>query len=227
MPIQEDVRIAPSILGADFLRLGDELAAISNADFIHYDVMDGHFVPNLSFGLDILSQVASATDVPVDAHLMIANPDTDAVRYAKAGASMVTFHMEATNHAHRVLYAIKDAGAQAGVVLNPATPVIALDAIIEHVDMVLLMSVNPGYGGQKFIDTTCRKLRQLSALCFERGVNPLIEVDGGITADNVEEVVAAGANVIVAGSAVFCNPDHAAAVEELRALGRKGMARGL
>ena len=223
----EDVKIAPSILACDFLRLGDQVASISNADFVHYDVMDGHFVPNLSFGPDILRQVAASTDVPVDAHLMISNPDTDAVRYVQAGASMVTFHMEATNHAHRVLYAIKDAGAQAGVVLNPSTPIIALDAIIEDVDMVLLMSVNPGFGGQSFIKTTLRKLRQLRALCFERGVEPLIEVDGGVGIDNVADVCAAGANVIVAGSAVFRSDDPAKVVDDLRHAGRAGLAKRL
>ncbi|MBR1828968.1 MAG: ribulose-phosphate 3-epimerase [Atopobiaceae bacterium] len=223
----EDVKIAPSILACDFLRLGDQVASISNADFVHYDVMDGHFVPNLSFGPDILRQVAASTDVPVDAHLMISNPDTDAVRYVQAGASMVTFHMEATNHAHRVLYAIKDAGAQAGVVLNPSTPIIALDAIIEDVDMVLLMSVNPGFGGQSFIKTTLRKLRQLRALCFERGVEPLIEVDGGVGIDNVADVCAAGANVIVAGSAVFRSDDPAKVVDDLRQAGRAGLAKRL
>ncbi|MBQ9006532.1 MAG: ribulose-phosphate 3-epimerase, partial [Atopobiaceae bacterium] len=195
--------------------------------FVHFDVMDGHFVPNLSFGPDILRQVVSTTDVPVDAHLMITNPDADAVRYVQAGASMVTFHMEATNHAHRVLYAIKDAGAQAGVVLNPSTPIIALDAIIEDVDMVLLMSVNPGFGGQSFIKTTLRKLRQLRALCFERGVEPLIEVDGGVGMDNVADVCAAGANVIVAGSSVFRSDDPAKAVDDLRQEGRVGLARRL
>ena len=223
----EDVKIAPSILACDFLRLGDQVASISNADFVHYDVMDGHFVPNLSFGPDILRQVAASTDVPVDAHLMISNPDTDAVRFVQAGASMVTFHMEATNHAHRVLYAIKDAGAQAGVVLNPSTPIIALDAIIEDVDMVLLMSVNPGFGGQSFIKTTLRKLRQLRALCFERGVEPLIEVDGGVGIDNVADVCAAGANVIVAGSAVFRSDDPAKVVDDLRQAGRAGLAKRL
>lgn len=223
----EDVKIAPSILACDFLRLGDQVASISNADFVHFDVMDGHFVPNLSFGPDILRQVVSTTDVPVDAHLMITNPDADAVRYVQAGASMVTFHMEATNHAHRVLYAIKDAGAQAGVVLNPSTPIIALDAIIEDVDMVLLMSVNPGFGGQSFIKTTLRKLRQLRALCFERGVEPLIEVDGGVGMDNVADVCAAGANVIVAGSSVFRSDDPAKAVDDLRQEGRVGLARRL
>jgi len=221
----EDVKIAPSVLAADFLRLGAELDCVSNADFIHYDVMDGHFVPNLSYGPDILRQIAAATEVPVDAHLMIANPDSDAVRYVKAGASMVTFHMEATPHAHRVVHAIKDAGAQAGVVLCPATPISALDAIIEEVDMVLLMSVNPGYGGQSFIDTTYRKLRQLRALCFEHGVEPLIEVDGGIGATNAEEICAAGANVLVAGSSVFGDADPTKAIEQLRELGRRGIAR--
>ena len=223
----EDVKIAPSILACDFLRLGEQVASISNADFVHYDVMDGHFVPNLSFGPDILRQVAASTDVPIDAHLMISNPDIDAVRYVQAGASMVTFHMEATNHAHRVLHAIKDAGAQAGVALNPSTPVIALDAIIDDVDMVLLMSVNPGFGGQSYIETTSRKLRQLRALCFERGVEPLIEVDGGIGMDNVADICAAGANVIVAGSAVFRSDDPAKVVDDLRQAGRVGLAERL
>lgn len=223
----EDVKIAPSILACDFLRLGEQVASISNADFVHYDVMDGHFVPNLSFGPDILRQVAASTDVPIDAHLMISNPDIDAVRYVQAGASMVTFHMEATNHAHRVLHAIKDAGAQAGVALNPSTPVIALDAIIDDVDMVLLMSVNPGFGGQSYIETTSRKLRQLRALCFERGVEPLIEVDGGIGMDNVADICAAGANVIVAGSAVFRSDDPAKVVDDLRQEGRVGLAKRL
>lgn len=223
--MHEDVRIAPSILSADFLQLGLQVDAISNADFVHFDVMDGHFVPNLSFGLDILRQVSAATRVPVDVHLMISNPDDFAVRYVRAGAALVSFHLEATAHAHRVAHAIREAGAQAGVVLCPATPVSALDAIIEDVDMVLLMSVNPGFGGQSFIPATYRKLGQLRALCLERGVEPLIEVDGGISAANAEEVCCAGANVLVAGSAVFGAEDPAAAVEELRAAGRRGIAR--
>lgn len=222
----DNVKIAPSILSADFLHLGTQLSAVSNADFIHYDVMDGHFVPNLSYGLDILKQVAAATDVPVDAHLMITNPDEYAVRYVKAGASMVTVHMEATAHAHRVVAAIKEAGAQAGVVLCPATPIVALDAIIEDVDMVLLMSVNPGFGGQSFIETTYRKLRQLRALCLERGVDPLIEVDGGVGMGNADAICAAGANVLVAGSAVFGAKDPSAAIEELRVVGNRGLGAG-
>ena len=221
----EDVLIAPSILAPDFMHLADEIDSIESADFVHYDVMDGHIVPNLTFGLDILHAVASHTSVPVDAHLMISNPDTDAVRYAQAGAKMVTFHMEATNHAHRVLAAIKDAGAQAGVVINPATSISTLDAVIEYVDMVLLMSVNPGFGGQKFIDVTYRKLRQLRALCRDRRVSPLIEVDGGVTVENAGAICAAGANVLVAGSSVFKADDRARAIQELRAAGRRGLTR--
>lgn len=220
-----DVRIAPSILAADVMHLADEIASIDNADYVHFDVMDGHFVPNLSFGLEMLEKVCAATSVPVDCHLMISNPDEYVERYARAGASMVTFHIEATPHAHRVIYAIREAGSRAGVVLCPATPISTLDAIIEDVDMVLLMSVNPGFGGQRFIEGTYRKLAQLRELCDERGVRPLIEIDGGITIDNVEDVCAAGVDVVVAGSSVFKAPNHAAAIETLRERGRLGMAR--
>lgn len=225
--MQEDVKVAPSILAANFLKLGEELASISNADYVHFDVMDGHFVPNISFGIEMFQQVHRGTDLPIDVHLMVSDPEYEAVRYAKAGADIVTFHMEATSHAHRVLQLIRAEGAKAGVVLCPATPISALDAIIEHVDMVLLMSVNPGLGGQAFIDTTYRKLRQLRALCAECGVDPLIEVDGGIVEGNVDEVCACGANVVVAGSSVFHTNEHAMAVDRLREIGRQGLARRL
>ena len=223
MAAQEEVLIAPSVLSADFLHLADELASISNADLVHCDVMDGEFVPNLTFGPLVIEKVASATDVPIDAHLMIHNPDRDALTYVKAGASIVSVHAEASTHLHRTVYAIKNAGARAGVVINPSTPVIALDAIIEDVDLVCLMSVNPGFGGQAFIEGTYRKLRQLQALCMERGVCPLIEVDGGVCAANAKDIVAAGANTLVAGSAVFSASDRAATIETLREQGNEAL----
>jgi ribulose-phosphate 3-epimerase len=221
----QDVLIAPSILSADLLDMRREIESIQTADFVHFDVMDGVFVPNLTFGPGLLAQIKEATDLPVDVHLMISDPDRRYQAYLDAGADLVCFHYEAQLHAHRTLYAIKDAGARGAIAINPGTPVSVLESLIEDVDMVLLMSVNPGYGGQSFIDGTYRKLRQLVDLCDERGVQPLIEVDGGVAAHNVEEVCAAGANVIVAGSSVFGAPNHGAAVEQLRELGRRGLAR--
>ena len=221
----DDVRIAPSVLSADFTCLGDELASISNADDVLYDVMDGHFVPNLSFGPTVLAAAKSACDLPFDVHLMITNPDSMVERYIDAGASIVSFHIEATNHANRVANLIRDHGAMPAIVINPATPVSALDAIIEDVDMVLVMSVNPGFGGQSFIEGTLAKLRKLRALCAEHHVSPLVEVDGGVTTKNAEQIVAAGANVLVAGSAVFNQPDRGRAIDDLRRIGSRGLAK--
>ncbi|MBM6774151.1 ribulose-phosphate 3-epimerase [Olsenella profusa] len=221
----EEIRIAPSVLSADFARLGEELADVSTADYVHYDVMDGHFVPNLSFGLDILRTVKAATELPVDVHLMITNPDEMVEKYLDAGADLVSFHYEATAHAHRLVSLIKERGAKASIALNPATPVLALEPILDDLDMVLLMTVNPGFGGQKFIDSSLRKLRRLRRMCDEHGVNPLIEVDGGISAKNVAEVTAAGANVIVAGSAVFGADDRTAAIADIRRAGQAGVSK--
>ena len=207
----EDVLIAPSILSADIANLGQDLEAISTADFVHVDAMDGHFVPNLTFGPNVVKAVKRVTSIPADVH--------------EAGADVVTFHWEAATHAHRIVSAIHDAGAKAGISLNPATPVSALDAIIEDLDLVLIMSVNPGFGGQCFIPGTLRKLRQVRALCAERGVNPLIEVDGGVGAANAAGIVEAGANLLVAGSAVYGKQDRAAAIAEIREAGRSGLTR--
>lgn len=211
-----DIKVAPSVLSADFTRLGEELADVSSADMIHYDVMDGHFVPNLSFGLDVLRAVKSSTDLPVDVHLMVTNPDDMVERFLDAGADCVSFHYEATAHANRLVQLIHDRGAKASIALNPATPVAMLEPIIDDLDMVLVMTVNPGFGGQAFIDGSTRKLCRLRRLCQEHGVSPLVEVDGGIVARTAAEAAGAGANVLVAGSAVFGAPDRAAAIAALR-----------
>ena len=211
-----EIKIASSILSADFSRLGSELADIASADLVHFDVMDGHFVPNLTFGLDVLRAVKAATSLPVDAHLMISNPDEMVEKYLDAGADIVSFHYEATAHAHRLVSLIHERGAVASVALNPATPVYALEPIIDDLDMVLVMTVNPGFAGQRFIESSTRKLRRLRRMCDERGVNPMIEVDGGLSAQNASEVTRAGANVIVAGSAVFGASDRAAAIADIR-----------
>lgn len=221
----EDVKVAPSVLSADFSHLADELGDIASADLIHYDVMDGHFVPNLSFGPSILSQVKETSDLPVDVHLMVSNPDQTADLYLDAGADMVGFHVEAATHAHRLISHIHDRGAKATITLNPATPICAIEEIICDVDMILVMSVNPGFGGQSFIDATYDKLRRLKALCQERGCSPMIEVDGGISAANAEAVCAAGANVLVAGSAVFGQTDRAASIAAIRQAGLSGLTR--
>lgn len=211
-----EIKVAPSVLSADFTRLGEELADVSTADMIHYDVMDGHFVPNVSFGFDVLRAVKASTDLPVDVHLMVTNPDEMVERFLDAGADSVSFHYEATAHANRLVQLIHDRGARASIALNPATPVCLLEPIIDDLDMVLVMTVNPGFGGQSFIDSSTRKLRRLRRLCEEHGVSPLVEVDGGIVARTAAEAAGAGANVLVAGSSVFGAPDRAAAIAALR-----------
>ena len=223
--MMNDIKIAPSVLSADFAHLAQDLDSISTCDYIHYDVMDGHFVPNLTFGLDILKAVKRTTDIPVDVHLMITNPDEMVPLYLEAGADVVTFHMEATSHANRLAALIRDAGAKASVAINPGTSVSTLDAVLDDVDMVLLMTVNPGFGGQKFIPGSLRKLEQLSRMCAEHGVSPMVEVDGGISAANAADVCAAGANVLVAGSAVFKAEDRAQAIASIREAGRNGIVK--
>ncbi len=222
--MREQIRISPSILAADFLNLGAELASVSNADFIHYDVMDGDFVPNISFGPGLLRAVKRGTDLPVDVHMMVSNPDEVFRDYLDAGADILTFHMETAKHAHRIVDEIHKRGRRAAVAINPGTAVSSLDAIIDYLDMVLVMSVNPGFSGQQFIEHTYTQLNKLKALCSSHVVRPLIEIDGGISPKNAAQVVAAGANVLVGGSAVFDAPDHARAVEEMRESGVQGLA---
>jgi ribulose-phosphate 3-epimerase len=212
------IDIAPSILSADFSRLAEEIQAVEQggAGVIHVDVMDGHFVPNITVGLPVVKALARVTHLPLDAHLMISEPGRYAEEFVKAGASMVSVHVEADNHLQRTVMAIKSAGALAGVVLNPATPLESLQEILNFVDFVLLMSVNPGFGGQKFIGTALDKVRRLRRLIKQRGLSVRIEIDGGIDLGNIQQVVEAGAEIIVSGSAIFGAKDPAAAVRELR-----------
>ena len=223
--MQNQIKIAPSVLSADFAHLGADLDDIASADYVHYDVMDGHFVPNISFGIDILKAVKRSTALPVDVHLMITNPDELIPAFIDAGADIVTFHYEATDHAHRLIQLIHAYGRMASVALNPATPVCLLEDIIEDVDMVLIMTVNPGFGGQKYIESSAAKLRRLRRMCVDHGVNPLIEVDGGVNAQTAAEVCAAGANVLVAGSAVFGQEDRAGAISQIRAAAESGLSK--
>jgi ribulose-phosphate 3-epimerase len=212
------IDIAPSILSADFSRLGEEIEAVKRggATILHVDVMDGHFVPNLTIGLPVVKSLVRATELPIDAHLMISEPGRYAQQFVEAGASMVSVHLEADAHLHRTLGSIRAAGAQAGVVVNPATPIEALSEALAFADYVLVMSVNPGFGGQKFIETATDKVRRLRRLIDERQLAVRIEIDGGIDLENIASVVAAGAEIIVAGSAIFGAPDPEAAVRELR-----------
>ena len=213
------VRIGPSILAADLLRLGEQLDAIAaaGADFVHVDIMDGQFVPNISFGLPIVEAVRRGTSLPVDVHLMIAEPDRWVEAFVAAGADYVTVHVEATAHLHRTLRAIDEAGAAPGVSLNPATPVVHVEEVLPIVRQVLVMSVNPGFGGQTFIPGALGKLRRLRAALDRVNPSCLLEVDGGIKPGNLAPVVAAGADSIVAGSAVFTHrAGSAAAIAELR-----------
>ena len=213
------VEIAPSILSADFARLGAEIEAAERggATLVHVDVMDGHFVPNITVGLPVVRSLARATRLPLDAHLMIEEPGRYAEQFAEAGAAMVSVHVEADPHLHRTLAGIRKQGAKAGVVLNPATPVAALEEAIEFADYVLVMSVNPGFGGQKFIRAATEKVRRLKRMIDERGLQTRIEIDGGIDRETIAEVAAAGAEIMVAGTAVFGQGDPERAVRELLA----------
>jgi ribulose-phosphate 3-epimerase len=212
------IRIAPSILSADFSRLGAEVAAIdaAGADYIHIDVMDGHFVPNISFGAAVMGSIRSITTKPFDVHLMIAPVDPYLAAFASAGADIITVHAEAGPHLHRTLQAIRGLGVKAGVAINPATPVAALEPVIDDVDLILVMSVNPGFGGQSFIPSTLPRLRQARALIGQRPID--LEVDGGISAENARAVAEAGANVFVAGSSIYGGNDAATYAARITAI---------
>jgi ribulose-phosphate 3-epimerase len=212
------IDIAPSILSADFARLGEEIEAVERggAAILHVDVMDGHFVPNITIGLPVVKSIAGATKLPIDAHLMISEPGRYAEQFVAAGAKMVSVHIEADAHVHRTLASIRAAGAQAGVVLNPATPVGSVEEALTFADYVLVMSVNPGFGGQSFIPTSIEKVRRLKAMITGQKLTTRIEIDGGIDVGNIAAVVDAGAEIIVAGSAIFGTADPESAVRELR-----------
>ncbi len=211
-------RIAPSILSADFSRLGQEIKAVQNAgaDWIHVDVMDGHFVPNLTIGPLVVQAAKQVTSLPLDVHLMIENPDQFIPDFIKAGAGLVSVHVEACPHLNRTVSRIKDLGADAGVVLNPATPLTAIEWIIEFADLVLVMSVNPGFGGQSFIPNSIQKIANLRKMIDERNLSTLIEVDGGISQTTIEAISLAGADVFVAGSAIFKSTDYKKTIASLR-----------
>lgn len=210
-------RLAPSILSADFSKLGEQIALIekAGAQVIHVDVMDGHFVPNISFGAVVLKSLLGKTKLPFDVHLMIENPDEYLEDFASENTEIITVHAEACKHLHRTVQHIKSLGIKAGVSLNPATPLSVLDAIFEELDLVLIMSVNPGFGGQKFIPSSLEKIKALKALKSSRNPNLEIEIDGGITLDNIKTVTDAGVELVVAGSSVFGAPDIEKRVQEL------------
>jgi ribulose-phosphate 3-epimerase len=220
------VRVAPSILSADFAALGEAIAAVERggADLIHVDVMDGHFVPNITIGPPVVRSIARVTKVPLDVHLMITDPDRYIDAFAEAGASMMSVHVEVLPHLHRTVHAIKALGVQAGVVLNPSTPVVALEEIAGDVDFVLVMSVNPGFGGQTFIPRSESKVREVRALLDRAGSRAAIEIDGGIDPATVGRVVTAGARIIVAGSAIFHTGDPERATRDLKASARAALS---
>ncbi|KAJ8553679.1 hypothetical protein K7X08_024357 [Anisodus acutangulus] len=217
---KSDIIVSPSILSANFSKLGEQVKAVEQAgcDWIHVDVMDGRFVPNITIGPLVVDSLRPVTDLPLDVHLMIVEPDQRVPDFIKAGADIISVHCEqsSTIHLHRTINQIKSLGAKAGVVLNPGTPLTAIEYVLDAVDLVLIMSVNPGFGGQSFIESQVKKISDLRRICVERGLNPWIEVDGGVTPKNAYKVIEAGANALVAGSAVFGAPDFAEAIKGIK-----------
>lgn len=211
-------KIAPSILSADFAKLGEEVKKVeqAGADYIHIDVMDGHFVPNITIGPQIVKAVRRTTQLPIDVHLMISNPDFFVEDFVRAGADIIAVHGEAVNHLHRSIQAIRGAGARPAVALNPATPLAAIEYVLGDLDMVLLMTVNPGFGGQEFIAEMIPKIKRLRGIIDEKGLGVELEVDGGISPDTIGRVSSAGADVFVAGSAIFHSKDYAQTIGRMR-----------
>lgn len=212
------IKIAPSILSADFARLGDEIIKIdkAGADLVHVDVMDGHFVPNITIGPPIIKALRRVTNLPFDVHLMMEDADKYIENFVEAGADIITVHAEASFHLHHIIQKIKQLGIKASVALNPATSIQAIEWVLEDLDMVLIMSVNPGFGGQKYIEATTQKIKALRDILISRDLKLDIEVDGGIGIDNISEITRAGANVIVSGSTIFNSPDTSKIIKDLR-----------
>lgn len=211
-------KIAPSILSADFTKLGEEIKAVeeAGADYIHIDVMDGHFVPNITVGPMIVKAARKATDLPLDVHLMIESPEMYIDDFVKAGSDLITVHVETVTHLHRLLEVIRDAGVKVGAALNPATPLSSIEYVLRHLDMVVLMTVNPGFGGQSFIPEVLPKISELKKIIVQKGIEVDIEVDGGINVKNIGQAAQAGANVFVAGNAVFSSQNYAETISMLR-----------
>lgn len=221
------IKIAPSILAADFSKLAEEVKEVeaAGAELIHIDVMDGHFVPNITMGAIVVEALRPVTKLPLDVHLMIENPDVYIEQFAKAGADYITVHVEACVHLHRTLQFIRSKGVKSGVVLNPHTPIESILHVLDEIDLVLFMTVNPGFGGQKFIHSVIPKVKQLADIIRERGLAIDIEIDGGINEETIVPCVEAGATIFVAGSAIYNEPDRAAALQRIKAAGESALKK--